>query len=150
HRKLVKHLADEAPPFDPAQPPTLYSALGHLLWPSGCGDQYIEACEKRLKGEPTPKDVDPKWLDRFLRGQGGVLEAAASEKAKGVWAPIPIDKPSAPFKLALTDGIPLEPAAVGPFHPGVMNGPFFVPYPWWLNFRKPGPRAFELDRDPKN
>jgi hypothetical protein len=149
-RRLIKQLADEAPPFDPAQPPTLRSALGHQLWLGGNSDQYIEACEKRLKGEPVPADTDPRWLDRFLRGQGGENEASASGKAKAAWDPIPIDKPSAPFKVALTIRIPLEPGPLGPFHPGVMNGPFFVPYPWWLNVRVPGARPFDLERDPKN
>src|SRR5262245_31971896 len=117
YRRLVKKLADEAPPFDPAQAPTMRSTLGHLLWLGGNSEGWIEASEKRLRGEPIPADIDVKYLDPPLRGQGGAAQAAAAEMPRGVWEPIPIDEPSAPFKIGLTTGIPLEPTRGGPATP---------------------------------
>jgi hypothetical protein len=150
HRRLVRQLADDAPPFDPARPPTARSTFGHLAALAGVSEPLIEAGERRLKGGPLLANADEaRYVGELLRGQGGPAGAAAPATPKDVWAPIPIDKPSAPFKLGLPTGIPLEPSPARPFHPGLRNGPFFVPYPWWLNHR-PAARAYDLARDPKN
>lgn len=148
-RRLAKRLADEAPPFDPAHPPTMRSTFGHLAALGGVGEEWVEACEKRLNGEPIPANLDAKYVDYFLRGQGAPAREAGHEAPRGAWDPIPIDEPSAPFKAVLPTGIPLEAHPGGAFHPGVMNGPFFIPYPWWLQFRA-GPPTFDLAHDPKH
>jgi hypothetical protein len=148
-QQLVRKLAQEAPPFDPGRVPTMRSTLGSLVSRSDTSEEWIEMCDKWSRGEPLPQNADSRYMDRQLRGQKLPAKTATAEAKKEAWQPIPIDKPATPFKLGLATGIPLEAHAGGPFHPGVMNGPFFVPFPWWLHFRPPT-RAFDLSRDPAN
>jgi hypothetical protein len=147
-RQLLKKLADEAPPFDPAQPPTMRSTFAHLLTISG-NEHWLDRAERRLRGDPVPDDGQMKYLDQLVSGQGVPPKAAGTKSEKGVWDAIPIDQPTSSFKFNLKTGIPLEGGPGGPFHVGLMNGPLYISYPWWVVAR-PREYGFDLTRDPKN
>jgi hypothetical protein len=140
-RALVRKLADGAPPPGPDDTVTTRSTLGHLVALDGQPDQWADAIDSRVQGEPGKKDEAAKYVDELLR-RGGAGLSAAVENNSGLWQAIPIDRPATPFKLGLTTGIPLEPSPGGPFHPrGVMGGPYFIPYPAWLTWRLPGAKS---------
>jgi hypothetical protein len=157
HARRVKKLAQEAPPFDPAEAPSMRSTLTDLLVKRG-GEHWVAAAEQRLKGGGGG-DEQSKFLDRVLQGQlppaltakkGATAVNAVNEKSEVLWNPIPIDAPTAPFKLSLTTGIPFEINPRGAaFDTIVMKGPYYVSFPWWLVNRQ-GNLKFDLFRDPKN
>src|SRR5262249_22802430 len=134
-------------PFDSGQSLTMRSTFGQLALRAGVREQYIEMGERALKGEALPATGEGSHVEWLLRGHR--VTAKPMDKPNGEWNEIPVDAPSAPLKFNLPTGIPLEPGPVGPNQVGAMNGPYLVPFPWWINFRQ-SPVAFFLTRDPKD
>ncbi|HVJ83106.1 MAG TPA: hypothetical protein VNC50_18705, partial [Planctomycetia bacterium] len=147
-RQLVKKLAAEAPPFDPAHPPTLRSTISHLANLGGLDDGLIATLEKRDRGESLGEDLD-KYADYVLRGRYVPKAAAADAAATPGWKTIPADSPAEPLKFALKTGLPVEEHRSGRPSVGLLSGPFYISNPWWMTMRI-GQPGYELSRDPKN